>query len=387
MANGKRNAGGKAGAMSAICARWRGNEFAGLMGSNFKLNRHIDMGQTFGRMKHILIALFAAFAALAAPAALAQDAAIEEEPARGEVLYEDATAADNPGVPEGGASEAYSPMAPTEGKGMPTAYQDDALASMTFQDQYTETGAYALGMHNYILMPIITLISLFVLGLLLYVIVRYSRRAHPVPSKTTHNTAIEVIWTIVPVLLLVVIAVPSISLLAQQYKTPPEDAVTVKAIGYQWYWGYEYPDHGGFEVISNMKTAEDALADGEPFQLAADNRMVVPADTPIRMQTTGADVIHSFAVPSLWFKQDAIPGRLNEKLIEGIPEGVYYGNCTELCGTLHGYMPVTVEALPKEKFEAWVKEQGGTMPGAAEVEQPDADADADADAAEVALAD
>jgi len=333
----------------------------------------MNMGHPIGRLKVTIIALAAAMAASLAPAAMAQD----EAPATQEVVE----------AVEAAPESAYTPMAPTQGKGMPTSFEDGALKSMTFQDQYTETGAYALGMHDYVLMPVITFISLFVLGLLLYVIVRYSRRANPTPSKTTHNTAIEVVWTILPVLILVVIAIPSITLLARQYETPPEDAITVKAIGYQWYWGYEYPDHGGFEVISNMKKRED-LMEGEPFQLAVDNRMVVPADTPIRMQTTGADVIHSFAVPSLWFKQDAIPGRLNEKLIDGIPEGVYYGNCTELCGTLHGYMPVTIEALPKEKFEAWVLEQGGELPGEAMAEAPAAEGEADtAEPAEVALAD
>ncbi|MEO1489848.1 MAG: cytochrome c oxidase subunit II, partial [Pseudomonadota bacterium] len=288
------------------------------------------------------------------------------------------------------AEPAYTRMAPTEGKGMPTSYQDDALKSMTFQDQYTETGAYALGMHDYILLPIITVISLFVLGLLLYVIARYNRKANPVPSRTTHNTMIEVVWTIVPVLILVVIAVPSITLLARQYETPPEDAITIKATGYQWYWGYTYPDHGDFEVVSNMLEDADALANGEPAKLAVDNRMVVPADTPLRIQTTGADVIHAFAVPSLWFKQDAVPGRLNEKLIEGIPEGVYYGQCSELCGSRHAYMPISVEALPMEKFEAWVREQGGTVPGDEQAGEADAAAtseEASADDAEAVAQD
>ena len=337
---------------------------------------HIEMGQHFGRIKVTLIALAATLSATFAPAALAQDeAAVADAPAAEAV--------------EAAPQNVYTPMAPTEGKGMPTAYQDDALKSMTFQDQYTETGAYALGMHDYLLLPVITFISLFVLGLLLYVIVRFSRRANPVPSTTTHNTAIEVVWTILPVLILVVIAVPSITLLARQYETPPEDAVTIKAIGYQWYWGYEYPDHGGFEVISNMKKQAEALADGEPYQLAVDNRMVVPADTPLRIQTTAADVIHAFAVPSLWFKQDAVPGRLNEKLIEGIPEGVYYGQCSELCGSLHGYMPIAVEALPMEEFEAWVLEQGGEVPGAevAEAAGETDDAAAGEEPVDVALAD
>lgn len=323
----------------------------------------MNMGHKIGQMKATIIAVLAAVAALFAPAAMAQD----EAPAA-EAVAEAVEAA-----PE----SAYAPMAPTVGKGQPSNPLSDEpnamMKSLTFQDQYTETGAYALGMHDYLLMPVITFISLFVLGLLLYVIVRFSRRANPVPSKTTHNTAIEVVWTILPVLILVVIAIPSITLLARQYEAPPEEAVTIKAIGYQWYWGYEYPDHGGFEVISNMKKKADALADGEPYQLAVDNRMVVPAGVPLRIQTTAADVIHAFAVPSLWFKQDAVPGRLNEKLLTIEEPGVYYGQCSELCGTLHGYMPIAVEALPMEEFEAWVLEQGGEVPGA-EVAESEAEA-------------
>lgn len=264
------------------------------------------------------------------------------------------------------ATSGYVPMAPEAGKGMPTAYEDDPLKSLTFQDQYTLDGQYALGMHDYLLLPVITAISLFVLGLLLWVIVRYRRAANPTPSKTTHNTLIEVVWTVVPALILVVIAVPSITLLQKQYETPPEDAITVKATGYQWYWGYSYPDNGDFEIISNMLTPEEALASGEPNQLAVDNRMVVPANTPIRLQTTAADVIHSFGVASLWFKMDAVPGRLNERMLTIEEPGVYYGQCYELCGARHGFMPVVVEALPREQWEAWVLEQGGTV-GAEEI--------------------
>jgi len=340
------------------------------------------MGQMIGRIRLNLVAILAALGALALPGALLaqveMDAPAVEAPAGGEAAVED-DAALEAATPE----SVYAPMAPTEGKGMPTAYQDDALKSMTFQDQYTLDGAYALGMHDYILLPIITVISLLVLGLLLYVIARFNRSSNPEPSKTTHNTLIEVIWTIVPVLILVVIAVPSITLLARQYETPPEDAITVKAIGYQWYWGYEYPDHGGFEIVSNMKSKAEALADGEPYQLAVDNRMVVPAGVPLRLQTTGADVIHSFAVPSLWFKQDAVPGRLNEKLLVIEEPGVYYGQCSELCGTLHGFMPITVEALPMAEFEAWVLAQGGELPGAAEAVGAEG---GDAEAPAVALA-
>lgn len=255
----------------------------------------------------------------------------------------------------------YVPMKPTPGKGQPVN------GGWTFQDQYSETGEQALWMHDYLLMPVIVVISLLVLALLLVVMAKFNARKNPVASKTSHNTLIEVIWTLVPVLILVVIAVPSIRLLAHQYDPAPKGAVTVKVTGYQWYWGYTYPDNGGFEVISNMLPEADALKNGEPAQLAVDNRMVIPAGEPIRIQTIGSDVIHAFAVPSLWFKLDAVPGRINEKVLMVKEPGLYYGQCSELCGARHGFMPIAVEALPRDKFEAWVKTQpGGTVGPAAE---------------------
>lgn len=255
----------------------------------------------------------------------------------------------------------YVPMKPTPGKGQPVD------KGWTFQDQYSDTGEQALWMHDYLLMPVIVVISLLVLGLLFVVMAKFNKRANPVASKTSHNTLIEVVWTLVPVLILVVIAVPSIRLLANQYEPAPKGAVTVKVTGYQWYWGYTYPDNGGFEVISNMLSDADALKAGEPAQLAVDNRMVVPAGEPIRIQTIGSDVIHAFAVPSLWFKLDAVPGRINEKVLIIKEPGLYYGQCSELCGARHGYMPIAVEALPRDKFEAWVKTQpGGTVGPVAE---------------------
>ncbi|WP_051699031.1 cytochrome c oxidase subunit II [Erythrobacter longus] len=334
------------------------------------------------------LALVAVLFTLALPQVVAA-----QELSRDEVLTEAAQEIEalTPGTPAEGANAAagateatggYVPMAPTPGKGMPTSYEDDALASMTFQDQYSQDGLYALWMHDYILLPVITAISLFVLGLLFYVIFKFNRRSNPNPSRTTHNTMIEVVWTVVPVIILVIIAVPSITLLARQYEEPPEDAITVKAVGYQWYWGYEYPDHD-VEIISNMLTKEQAIASGEgdQYQMAVDNRMVVPAGVPIRLQTTAADVIHAFAIPSLWFKQDAVPGRLNERMLVIDEPGVYYGQCSELCGALHGFMPITVEALPMEEFEAWVVEQGGTIPGAEVAADTEAEATEEAAAA------
>jgi cytochrome c oxidase subunit 2 len=266
-----------------------------------------------------------------------------------------------------GSLPGYTPMRPNyeNSVGMPKPKEVD------FQEQFTENGQYAKWINNAILLPIITIISLFVLGLLLWVIVRFNRRANPLPSKTTHNTFIEVVWTLIPVLILLGIAYPSLDLLAKQFKPAPADAVTIKATGYQWYWGYTYPDHGGFEIVSNMLKEEGDAAKGERFRtendgpklLAADNRMVVPAGVPLRIQTTAADVIHAFAVPSLWFKLDAVPGRLNEKSVTITKPGVYFGQCSELCGARHAFMPIVVEALPPAQFAAWVKAQGGTMPG------------------------
>ena len=254
----------------------------------------------------------------------------------------------------------YVPMKPTEGKGQPIP------GAYGFQDQYSDSGKQALFMHQAILLPVITIISFFVLFLLLYVIARFNRRANPVPSKTAHNTMLEVAWTGIPILILVGISVPSVALINKQFEPAPETAVTIKATGNQWYWTYKYPDNGDIEVISNMLPEDKAKANGEPSQLAADYRMVVPAGEPIRLQVTGADVIHAFAVPSLWFKIDAVPGKINEKTLTVNEPGVYYGQCSELCGARHGYMPIAIEALPRDEFNRWVLEQGGKIDGAPE---------------------
>lgn len=265
----------------------------------------------------------------------------------------------------------YTPMKPTPGIGQPVD------GGWTFQKQFSPTGDTALRMHNHLLVPLIFGISIFVLILLLVVMIRFRAGANPVPSKTSHNTLIEVIWTLVPVLILVGVAIPSIDLLAKQYKPAPAKSLTIKVTGYQWYWGYTYPDNGGFEVISNMLPEAEAHKRGEPAHLAADFRMVVPVGEKIRLQTIGADVIHSFAVPSLWFKLDAVPGRINEKVLFVEKPGVYYGQCSELCGARHGYMPIAVEALPRDKFNAWVLTQsGGKLDGLPQAAEPAAAAPA-----------
>ncbi|WP_443971864.1 cytochrome c oxidase subunit II [Sphingobium sp. CR28] len=269
------------------------------------------------------------------------------------------------------AAEAEKPaaparMKPTPGIGQPTP------GELSFQKQFTSTGNYALWMHNAILMPLITAICLFVLGLLLWVMVAYRRREGRDPSRTSHNTLIEVLWTLVPVLILIGVAIPSIDLLAKQFKPAPKDALTVKVTGYQWYWGYEYPDNEIPEYVSNLLPAEKAAAEGEPYLLAADNRLVLPVGVPIKLIITAADVIHSFSIPAFWVKEDAVPGRLNEKTFTIDKPGVYYGVCSELCGARHGFMPIAVEALPKEQFDQWVRSQGGKTAGekAAEAAAP-----------------
>jgi cytochrome c oxidase subunit 2 len=255
-------------------------------------------------------------------------------------------------------------MLPKPGIGMPVP------GGWKLEPQATATGERALRFHNYILVPVITIISLIVLGLLMWVMFRYRKSANPVPSKTSHNTLIEIIWTGVPVIILALIAAPSIGLLAQQYKPAPDGAVTLKAIGNQWYWSYQYPDNGGFEITANMLKEKDEVGAGErartdadgPKLLAADNRVVLPVGVPIRLLTTSNDVIHSWSIPAFWIKLDAVPGRINETSFTIDKEGVYYGVCSELCGARHGYMPITVEAVSPAVFAAWVKAKGGTMP-------------------------
>ena len=321
----------------------------------------MNFGDIARKRLSFLAILISAMALLAIPqGALAAAAAVES--ATAENVADETTpapeAAEGSTVEAAPGADAYTPLGPEWIKGQPVD------GGIDFQTQYSPSGEYAYDMHTYILIPTITAVSLLVLFLLMYVMIRFRRGRNPVPSKTSHNTLIEIIWTVIPVLILVIIAVPSIILLRDQYEAPPEDALTIKATGYQWYWGYSYPDNGDFEVISNMVPEEEARAAGFPGQLEADNRMVVPAGEWLRIQVTGSDVIHAFGVPSLWFKIDAVPGRLNEKKLFINEPGIYYGQCMELCGARHGYMPIAIEALPRPQFEAWVRAQGGTVGGA-----------------------
>jgi len=205
--------------------------------------------------------------------------------------------------------------------------------------------------HNFLLV-IITVITLFVLALLLYCMVRFNARANPVPSKTSHNTLIEVVWTVAPVLILVAIAIPSFRLLYFEAEVPQSE-VTIKATGYQWYWGYSYPDHGDFEYFANMVEEAD-LAPGQPRLLATDTKVVVPVNTNVRVIVTAADVIHNWAMPAFGVKMDAVPGRLNETWFHANETGIYYGQCSELCGIRHAFMPIEVHVVEKEDFDAWV---------------------------------
>jgi cytochrome c oxidase subunit II len=208
--------------------------------------------------------------------------------------------------------------------------------------------------HDYLLI-LITAISLFVLVLLIYICLRFSRKANPVPSKTTHNMRLEVIWTVIPILILVAIAIPSLRL--HYYMEDESKAeMTLKVVGYQWYWHYEYPDHGGFGFDSYMKKDKE-LKPGDHRLLAVDNRVVVPVDTNIRVQLTGADVIHAWALPAFGLKRDAMPGRLNETWFKATTIGTFYGQCSELCGVGHGFMPIVVDVVSKEDFAKWVKEK------------------------------
>jgi cytochrome c oxidase subunit 2 len=293
---------------------------------------------------------------------------------------------------------ATAPAAPTS----PLLAQDGAPATTVepgighpqdgvfgLQTQVTKNGEFAHWMHNVVLVPTITAISLFVLALLVWVVLRYRASANPVPSKTSHNTTIEVLWTLLPVVALVLIAVPSIGLLQAQFKPAPAGAVTLKAIGNQWYWTYQYPDHGGFEITANLLKERDEVSKGERFRtdadgprlLATDNRIVLPVGVPIRLITTSNDVIHSWAVPAFWIKLDAVPGRLNETSFTIDRPGLYFGQCSELCGARHAYMPIAVQAVPPAQFAAWVAAKGGTMPAAGKasdkvIPQPGADTSA-----------
>jgi cytochrome c oxidase subunit 2 len=205
-----------------------------------------------------------------------------------------------------------------------------------------------------LLLWVIAAITVFVLALLIIIMVKFNARANPTPSRTTHNTVLEVLWTVVPVIILVFIALPSFRILFFQLNTPPAD-LTIKATGKQWYWSYAYPDNGNFEFDSLILRDKELKGD-QPRLLSVDNEIVVPVNKVVRMQVIGAEVIHAFAVPSFGVKIDAVPGRLNETWFKVTKEGMYYGQCSELCGKDHAFMPIAVRAVSEQAFSAWVEE-------------------------------
>jgi cytochrome c oxidase subunit II len=271
-------------------------------------------------------------------------------------------------------------MIPTPGVGEPDGRKGIQL-------QVTPIGREAAAFHDNWLLLLCALISIFVLALLLYAIVRFRRGANPTPSRNSHNTTIEVIWTLLPVLILVAIAIPSIRLLRHQYTPPPAD-LTVKVIGHQWYWSYELPDHGVSFDSYMLKEANDPTRqanqrartdnDGPPL-LAVDNRLVIPQGKVVKFIVTADDVIHSFAMPAFWIKQDANPGQLHETWAKVDRPGVYFGQCSELCGARHGFMPIAIEVVPQAQFAQWVGQNGGHMPGAKPAGAPGAAAQPSAD--------
>lgn len=249
---------------------------------------------------------------------------------------------------------------------------------MNFQAAATPVAEKLHELHNWLLV-VITLITLFVMGLLLYVMVRFRESRNPVPSKTAHNTLIEVLWTVVPVLILVGIAIPSFRLLYLQDRIENAD-MTIKAIGRQWYWSYEYPDHGNFTFDSYMVKDADLKPD-QMRLLEVDNAVVVPVDTNVRLYTTASDVLHAWTIPAFGIKIDAVTGRLNESWFRVTKPGTYYGQCSELCGVGHAFMPITVKAVSKAEFDQWIAEArgkfnkaDGSPPDPIRVEKADADA-------------
>jgi cytochrome c oxidase subunit II len=320
----------------------------------------IEVGVMMRGLKHrsgrSLPAAFATLAvsAFAAVAAAAQDtaSAVAQAPAA--------------------AAVSLAKIAPTPGVGQPSG-------GWRLQDTVTPIGHEAHRMVDNVLDPMMVVISLAVMALLAYVMIRFRAGRNPVPSRTSHNTMIEVVWTLIPVLILVWIAVPSFRLLANQYD-PPKADLTIKAIGHQWYWEYEYPDQGGFSFDSIALTADEAKKANLPYLLEVDNRVVVPVGVTVKVLTTAADVIHAWSVPSFYLQMDAVPGRINETWFKAEREGVYYGQCNQLCGTRHGFMPITVEVVSRERFDAWVaakqKENGITPKSAAAPVAAPATADA-----------
>ena len=234
-----------------------------------------------------------------------------------------------------------------ENLGVPQDYQ------MTYQNAATPNMADITWFHDLFLFPIILGITLFVTALLIYVMIKFNAKANPKPSRTSHNSLIEVLWTVIPVIILIAIAVPSFRILYTQQEIPVDADLTVKATAYQWYWAYEYPDNNGI-YFDSLPLEEDELTEGKLRLLSVDNPLVVPSGAVVRVQVTSGDVIHNWAVPSFGVKTDAIPGRLNETWFKVDEPGIYYGMCSELCGVRHAYMPIEVHVLDEAEYIAWL---------------------------------
>jgi cytochrome c oxidase subunit 2 len=231
------------------------------------------------------------------------------------------------------------------------------------QDPVTPVMETVVRFHDGILLPLITAIVLLVMGLILYIVLRFNSRVHPVPSTRSHNVPLEIVWTLIPITILILIAIPSFRLLFLT-GVPPETEMTVKVTGNQWNWTYEYPDHGDFSFTSYMIKDEDLNpSKGQVRLLSTDEPVVLPVNTKILFQITSSDVIHSFAVPAFGVKMDAVPGRLTGAWTEITKPGIYYGQCSELCGKDHGFMPIEIHAVSKDEFAKWVVAKGGTMKG------------------------
>lgn len=255
-------------------------------------------------------------------------------------------------VNEGTPAEVTAPAAPFENV---TAKMDAQPWQLDMRPAASPVMERVSVFHDYMLV-LITVVSLFVLGLMIYVCWRFSEKNNPNPSKTTHNTMIEVVWTLLPVIILVAVAIPSLRLLYYMDKSEIEGQadLTIKIVGYQWYWNYEYPD-SGIKFDSYMVQEED-LKPGQLRLLTVDNALYVPVGKKVRVQMTGGDVIHSWAMPNFGLKMDAVPGHLNETWFQADQEGTYYGQCSELCGVNHGFMPITVHVVSQEEFDTWIEQ-------------------------------
>ena len=237
----------------------------------------------------------------------------------------------------------------------PSAYAELGLSEdwqLSFQEPATDLMSDIISFHSYILMPIITGISILVLSLLLYIAFRFNSSRNHTASNTTHNTVVEILWTVIPVILLIIIAIPSFRLLYVSETIPKAD-LTIKAIGNQWYWSYEYPDYGDIVFDANMLN-DDELSDPKLRLLETDTQIVVPINKVVKLQITSNDVLHAWTIPAFGVKMDAVPGKLNETWFKANKEGIFYGQCSELCGPRHAFMPINVKVVSDKAFKDWI---------------------------------